>query len=51
MNTRRIKKMMSEFSQELGIAPKRMDDIGKKLTWAAAGVIGFSVIKGMLRRK
>ncbi|HZK34597.1 MAG TPA: hypothetical protein VFD33_04735 [Bacillota bacterium] len=51
MNAKRLKKMMSEFSQEIGIEPKRMDDLGKKLTWAAAGVIGFSVIKGILRRK
>lgn len=51
MKTKRLKKMMTEFSQELGIEPKQMNNIGNKMLWAAASVVGFSLIKGMFRRK
>lgn len=51
MKTKRLRKMMTEFSQELGIEPRQMNKLGNKMLWAAASVVGFSLIKGMFRRK
>lgn len=50
MKTKRLRKMLNEFSQELGIEQPRMQKVGKTMLWAAAGVVGFSLIKGMMKK-
>ncbi|MDD3613454.1 MAG: hypothetical protein WAP98_08825 [Caldicoprobacterales bacterium] len=51
MKTKRLRKMMTEFSQELGIEPRQMNKLGNKMLWAAASVVGFSLIKTMFKRR
>ncbi|HOB19613.1 MAG TPA: hypothetical protein PK830_02775 [Candidatus Atribacteria bacterium] len=51
MDTKRIKKMMTEFSQELGIEAPKANSMGRKMLWAMAGLAGFSLIRGMMKKK
>ena len=51
MNRRDLAKKMTEFSKELGIAPKRTSSAGKTMLWAAGSVAGYFVIRGIYNNR
>ena len=51
MNRKTLGKMMSEFSQELGMpAQKKVGGLSKKMLWAAGSAAGFFLIRGLYNR-
>ncbi|MBE3100923.1 MAG: hypothetical protein IMZ47_01455 [Firmicutes bacterium] len=50
MKKKPLGKMMTEFSHELGITTTKKNKTGKRMLMAAGGVLGFSLIKGMMNR-
>ncbi len=51
MNRRDLAKKMTEFSKELGIAPKRTGTVGKTMLWAAGSVAGYFLIRGIYNNR
>lgn len=51
MNRKTLGKMMSEFSQELGMpAQKKVGGLSRKMLWAAGSAAGFFLIRGLYNR-
>lgn len=51
MNRKALGKLMSEFSQELGIADqKKAGSMGRKMLAAAGSVAGFFLIRSIYNR-
>jgi hypothetical protein len=51
MNRNKLGKMMSEFSQELGMpAQRKAGGLGRKMLWAAGSAAGFLLIRGLYNR-
>jgi hypothetical protein len=51
MNHNKLGKMMSEFSQELGMpAQRKAGGLGRKMLWAAGSAAGFLLIRGLYNR-
>ncbi|HHY81165.1 MAG TPA: hypothetical protein GX505_00585 [Clostridiales bacterium] len=52
MNRKALRKMMTEFSQELGMPTpaKRNGSMGKRLLLAAGSIAGFYLIRGLFNR-
>ena len=51
MNRRDLAKKMTEFSKELGIAPKRTGTVGKTMLWAAGSVASYFLIRGIYKNR
>lgn len=47
MNKKALSKMMTEFSQELGMAQPKKGKAGKGFLLAAGGLLGYALIRGM----
>ena len=49
-NKARLGKMMSEFSEELGVTAPEKDRMGKGLLMVAGGILGYAAIRGIVKR-
>ncbi len=49
-NLRPFKKMMTEFSQELGMPAAKKGSLGKKMLWAAGSAAGFFLAREIYNR-
>lgn len=49
-NKKALSRMMTEFSQELGMTPPKRSRVGKGMLLAAGGIVGYTMIKGMLNK-
>jgi hypothetical protein len=49
INRRDLAKKMTEFSKELGIAPKK--NVGKTMLWAAGSIAGYFLIRGFYNNR
>lgn len=49
-NLKPLKKMMTEFSQELGMPAAKKGGLGKKMLWAAGSAAGFFLIREIYNR-
>ncbi len=45
-----IRKMMSEFSEELGVTTHKKSKVGIGLLVAAGGIVGYSLVRGTMNR-
>ena len=45
-----VRKMMSEFSEELGVTTRKKNKMGISLLVAAGGIIGYNLIRGAMNR-
>lgn len=49
-NTKPLKKMMTEFSQELGMPAAKKTGMGKRMLWAVGSAAGFFLARGIYNR-
>lgn len=49
-NRRTLGKMMSEFSQELGISGQKKSGLAAKMLWAAGSAAGFYLVRQLYNR-
>ena len=45
-----VRKMMSEFSEELGVTAHKRNKMGIGLLVAAGGIVGYSLVRGAMNR-
>ncbi|MDD2503956.1 MAG: hypothetical protein PHG58_08965 [Clostridia bacterium] len=49
-NKNTLGKMMTEFSQDLGMSAPKTSKVGRNMLLAAGGIAGYALIRGMINR-